>query len=433
MDRRQFLQRTGVAAVGVASINVFNGRVAGAVQTPPLVSTYDHYDYQQPPGPDQGYYLTLKDGYTETGYDTIGNIPSLDTNCQEVVVYIHGLGVDDQQVGDSASTAHTELVDAGYSGGFVGYSWDSATWSVYRSNEVADRNGTKLAQFLVDLKLACPEQSVHLVSHGLGARVVMSSLAVLDTHSNWTTEMEIGSVQLLGAAVDNTEPAVAPIDSIIAAQTGTTKNYHSEQDSALSDMVYYIDSVDTALGETGVPSSQSAPENYTDIDVTAGVGSDHSAYLSTASDAITSEFGDDPVEYSWPLYDRGDEGEAVYTIQYLLGHHGHELNAHDGIYGSETQTTIETFQNDRGLLVDGIVGPNTWRELIVPVLPDQAPWWATFATQHNLKHGHGFDIAVDGDYGPETRSAIEDFQRDAGLTVDGLVGTNTWQALVDRL
>lgn len=433
MERRQFLRRTGTAAIGVTTIGVFNERVTGAVQSPPLVSTYDHYDYQQPPGPDQGYYLTLTDGHTETDYDTIGDIPNLDTECGEIVVYVHGLGIDDEQAADTTITVRSALRDEGYSGSVVGYSWDSATWSTYRSNEVAARNGTKLAQFLIDLKTACPNQAIHLISHCLGTRIVMSTLEALDTRSDWMDEMEIKSVQMLGAAVDNTEPASAPIDRIIAEQTGTTKNYHSEQDTELSDAVYYIENVETALGETGVPSSQITPENYTDVDVTTAVGSDHSSYITAVSDEIVADLGEDEVEYSWPLYAQGDEGEAVYTIQYLLGQHGYELNTHDGIYGSETQSAIETFQDGQGLLVDGIVGPNTWRELIVNVLPDQAPWWATYAVQHNLKHGHGYDIAVDGDYGPGTRGAIEDFQSVASITVDGLVGPETWQALVDRL
>lgn len=434
MERRQFLRQTGTAAIGVTMVGGFD-RATAAVHSPPMISTYGHYDYQQPPGPDQGYYLTLTDGHTETDYDTVGDIPNLDTECADVVVYVHGWDIDDEQAVTVAGDVHSALQDDGYSDSFVGYSWDAFPWSRNRSYEIADRNGTKLAQFLIDVKTACPDQAIHLVVHGLGARVGMSTLEAIDAREEWTSEMTIGSVQMMGAAVDDTAPASSPIDQIIPSQTELVKNHHSEDDTVLSDMARNIESIETPLGKAGVPSNQIPPENYTDINVTTTVGADHSAYITTVSDGIVADIGnEEKVEYSWPLYAQGDESEAVYTIQYLLGHHGYELDDHDGIYGPETQGAIESFQNDQGLLVDGIVGPNTWSELIVNVLgPDQAPWWATFAAQHNLKHGHGYDIAVDGDYGPETRTAIEDFQRVATITVDGLVGPETWQALVDRL
>jgi peptidoglycan hydrolase-like protein with peptidoglycan-binding domain len=37
----------------------------------------------------------------------------------------------------------------------------------------------------------------------------------------------------------------------------------------------------------------------------------------------------------------------------------------------------------------------------------------------------GFDD-VDGTFGPETEIAVKDFQQSNGLTVDGIVGPNTW-------
>jgi hypothetical protein len=42
----------------------------------------------------------------------------------------------------------------------------------------------------------------------------------------------------------------------------------------------------------------------------------------------------------------------------------------------------------------------------------------------------GYTIPIDGDYGPETQSAVEDFQSAQGLAVDGVVGPATWAALL---
>jgi hypothetical protein len=39
------------------------------------------------------------------------------------------------------------------------------------------------------------------------------------------------------------------------------------------------------------------------------------------------------------------------------------------------------------------------------------------------------EISIDGTYGPTTEAAVRQFQRDQGLTPDGIVGPQTWQAL----
>lgn len=45
------------------------------------------------------------------------------------------------------------------------------------------------------------------------------------------------------------------------------------------------------------------------------------------------------------------------------------------------------------------------------------------------EHGHG-EVAVDGIFGPITAAAVRDFQHSRDLAVDGLVGDQTWPALI---
>jgi hypothetical protein len=43
---------------------------------------------------------------------------------------------------------------------------------------------------------------------------------------------------------------------------------------------------------------------------------------------------------------------------------------------------------------------------------------------------HGFHLKVDGDFGAKTDAAVDQFQASRGLTVDGIVGSRTWDALL---
>ena len=55
-------------------------------------------------------------------------------------------------------------------------------------------------------------------------------------------------------------------------------------------------------------------------------------------------------------------GQAVKDLQTALNKHGGMVTV-DGIFGPLTEAAVKIFQKVRGLVVDGIVGKNTWAKL----------------------------------------------------------------------
>ena len=67
---------------------------------------------------------------------------------------------------------------------------------------------------------------------------------------------------------------------------------------------------------------------------------------------------------------KGDKGPVVELLQKLLDKQGYKMTSRprknsgvDGDFGPKTLKAVKQFQKDEGLVVDGIVGPKTWKEL----------------------------------------------------------------------
>lgn len=60
---------------------------------------------------------------------------------------------------------------------------------------------------------------------------------------------------------------------------------------------------------------------------------------------------------------KGDTGETVKTAQRLLNEHGYDCGKVDGIFGANTKAAVVRFQQDNGLVPDGVIGPLTWAAL----------------------------------------------------------------------
>jgi peptidoglycan hydrolase-like protein with peptidoglycan-binding domain len=131
----------------------------------------------------------------------------------------------------------------------------------------------------------------------------------------------------------------------------------------------------------------------------------------------------------WPTVRRGNVGERVVAVQYLLQGRGFGVRA-DGIYGPATTAAVRSFQRSRHLNPSGIVGASTWNRLIV-TLRRGSRGSAVRAVQHNLKFAYGFRfMRVTGFYGHETWLAVMAFQRGSHLRVNGVVGHRTWKTII---
>lgn len=109
-------------------------------------------------------------------------------------------------------------------------------------------------------------------------------------------------------------------------------------------------------------------------------------------------------------------------------------------FDADLDRAVRGFQQARGLRVDGVVGPETYRCL------DEAHWRfgdrvLTYTVNRPIV---GDDVAVlqqrllelgfdpgrcDGIFGPATNAALREFQRNVGLTADGTLGPGTLRAL----
>ncbi len=141
------------------------------------------------------------------------------------------------------------------------------------------------------------------------------------------------------------------------------------------------------------------------------------------------------------IFGAGDSGPEITDIQSRLQALGAVIDdaERDGPFGPSMEAAVRSFQRERHLRVDGLVGPDTWEQLVEAgwqlgdrTLYHRAPMFRgddVRELQRKL-NALGFDSGKeDGFYGPRTDAALRVFQRNVGDEPDGIVGPHTLSVL----
>ena len=187
-------------------------------------------------------------------------------------------------------------------------------------------------------------------------------------------------------------------------------------------------------------------------------------FMSTWKTANTPSVPTTPTSKSY--LSKGDRGDEVKTMQTMLNACGYNCGKADGIFGSGTDTAVRNFQKANGLTVDGKYGNASKAKLTALFNKPKGDEWVrrlqsaiganvdgiagseTLSKCPTLRKGskgttvallqerlgNTFRIGVSGGYdgifGKGTYNAVVEFQRQKGLTMDGIVGRNTWKKLL---
>ncbi|MEH2437186.1 MAG: peptidoglycan-binding protein [Nostoc sp.] len=142
----------------------------------------------------------------------------------------------------------------------------------------------------------------------------------------------------------------------------------------------------------------------------------------------------------------GSNGAEVSSSQRCLKKLGYFNGPVSGKFASLTQNAVIKFQQANRIAADGVVGASTQIALQracqsrtfsrnisggqYPVLSQGKTGAAVTRLQQRLRQLGYFNTAATGNFGPMTRDAVARFQRNYGISANGIVNQQTWNALL---
>lgn len=160
----------------------------------------------------------------------------------------------------------------------------------------------------------------------------------------------------------------------------------------------------------------------------------------------------------------GSQGDGVRNLQYFLSYLSQYYDTIpatpiDGSFGSVTEAAVRAAQNTFGITPDGIVGERTWYALtnaylgIVSTIPreyvegvavpyggiplrigsdsDSVRLLQEYLNAISVSYPEIPSTGVTGYFGPRTQDAVIAFQRQFGLTPNGVVASVTWNRIIE--
>lgn len=217
--------------------------------------------------------------------------------------------------------------------------------------------------------------------------------------------------------------------SALVLKEGSTGTDVSNLQSKLKALGYYKDTVD---GKYGSSTWQAVwwyqKDKGLKVDGIAGSQTLGSLGLSAALSVTNLKYG--------------SSGDAVRALQNALKKLGYYKANVDGKYQDATWKAVWLFQRDKGLFPDGLAGSMTLSTLGLTAgsgyaipgttaakLEYNASGSTVRALQTALKNRGYYKGTVDGSYGDETWKAVWLFQRDNGLSTDGIAGSDVLSLL----
>src|SRR3989339_841157 len=250
--------------------------------------------------------------------------------------------------------------------------------------------------------------------------------ATIDSSTGLLSALGAGTVTVNASATDGSGITGTLVVTVTAAPGGG-------RGSASISFASNISSTNTTTTSIISPSSPSSPSSTTSI------------VSITPSSSNSYNFGTTTLK-------NGSKGEAVKELQRFLNDKlnlGLEI---DGVLGSKTIAVIKKWQKENGLVPDGLIGSKT-KALMNNNIITTSPTTSTSSNSYNfgtstLKNGSkgetvkelqrflndklNLGLEIDGVLGPKTISVIKKWQKDNGLTPDGLIGAKT-KALMNML
>jgi peptidoglycan hydrolase-like protein with peptidoglycan-binding domain len=147
---------------------------------------------------------------------------------------------------------------------------------------------------------------------------------------------------------------------------------------------------------------------------------------------VLADDGDPPPPpVQFPTVDAGSVGAEVTSAQYLLREHDPTNDHVTGVFDEATKEAIRRFEATLPAVPDdGILGPLTWSELVVPI--QRGMEGDAVRAIQTLLNSEGAELVIDGRFGPRTHAAIVAFEQNNGFHIDGIVDDDVWKLLVAR-